>query len=67
MANDDVGAGVCHGDRVGLGEDIGRGEQVGLVRRPDHVDLQAVAHARLFQVGAEDAVDQAHGREVLHA
>ena len=31
------------------------------------LDLEAVAHAGLFEVGAERAVDQADGREVLHA
>ncbi len=31
------------------------------------VDLEMEAHAGLFQIGTEGAVDQADGREVLHA
>ena len=38
-----------------------------LVRAGDQVDLEPVAHAGLLEVRAEDAVDQADGREVLHA
>ena len=48
-------------------EDVGRGQQVERVGRADHVDLEPVAHAGLLEVGAEHAVDQADGREVLHA
>ncbi len=33
----------------------------------NHVDFQAVAHASLFQIGAQRAVEQSHGGEVLHA
>ena len=33
----------------------------------DHLDLQRIGHAGLFEIGAEDAVDQADGRKVLHA
>ena len=48
-------------------EDIGRREQAEVGGLPDHVDLEPVAHAGLFEVRAERAVDQADGREVLHA
>ena len=51
----------------GLAEDVGRGQQVERARARDQLDLEAVAHAGLFEVGAEGAVDQADGREVLHA
>ena len=37
------------------------------MRARDHLDLEAEAHAGLLEVGAEGAVDQADGREVLHA
>ena len=53
--------------RLGLAEDVGRGQQVQRAGARDHLDLEAVAHAGLFEVGAEGAVDQADGREVLHA
>ena len=35
--------------------------------RSDQIDLMPVAHAGLFQVGPENAVDQADRRKVLHA
>ena len=67
VADDDVGAGARHRLRLFLVEDVGRGEEVQLVGGADHVDLEPVAHAGLLEVGAEDAVDEAHGGEVLHA
>ena len=53
--------------RFGLAEDIRRRQHVLLVRLGDHVDLQGVGHAGLFEIGAEHAVDQPDGRKVLHA
>ena len=38
-----------------------------VVRRADHVDFLAEAHVRAFELHAEAAVDQAHGREVVDA
>ena len=35
--------------------------------RRDAIDLRGEAHSRLFEVGAEEAVDQADRREVLNA
>ena len=67
MADDDVGAGLGHGGRVVLVEDIGRRQQVLGVRQRDHVDLQPVGHAGFLEIGAEGAVDQPDGREVLDA
>ena len=37
------------------------------MRFRDHFDLQRVRHAGLFEIGAEDPVDQAYGGEVLNA
>jgi hypothetical protein len=34
--------------------------------QPNHVDLETEAHAGLFEVLPERAVEQTHGREVLH-
>ena len=67
VADDDVGPGARHRLRLLLVEHVGRGEEVQLVGGADHVDLEPVAHAGLLEVGAEDAVDEAHGGEVLHA
>ena len=67
VRDDDVGAGLGHRGRLLLVEDVRAGEHVELVRLGDHVDLKAVAHAGLLEVLAEHAVDEAHGREVLHA
>ena len=67
MAHDDVGAGLRHrGGFIGV-EHIRRGQHVFRMRLGDHVDLEAVGHSGLFEVGAERAVDDADGREVLHA
>ena len=67
MADDDVGAGLRHRRGLALAEDIGRRQHVLGMRLGDHVDLEPVGHAGLFEIGAEDAVDEADGREVLHA
>ena len=48
-------------------KDIGTGEQIQLPRLADEINLKAVAHPGLFQVGAEEAIDQPDGREVLDA
>ena len=37
------------------------------MRLADHVHFQPISHAGLLQVLAEYTVNQAHGREVLHA
>ena len=67
MADDDVGARDRHCGRFLLAEHVGRGQHVLLMRLRDHLDLQRIGHASFFQIGAEQAVDQADGREVLHA
>ena len=67
MGDDDVGAGLRHGARLVGVEDIGRGQQVELVRRGDHVDLQPEAHAGLLETLPHGAVEQADGRKILHA
>ena len=67
MADDDVGASLGHGGRFVRVEDIGRGEEIERVRGADHVDLEAVAHAGLFEIPAERAVDEAYSGKILHA
>src|SRR6266851_5313820 len=48
-------------------EHVGRGQHVLGACFGDHLDLQGVGHAGLFEIGAKDAVDQSDGRKVLHA
>jgi len=48
-------------------KDVGRSEQVHAPGPADHIHLRVVAHAGLFEVSAEVAVDQADSGEVLHA
>ena len=67
VRHEHVGAGLGHRDRGLDVEDVGRGQQVALGGQPDHVDLEVVAHAGLFEVLPEHAVEQADGREVLDA
>ena len=67
VRDEHVRAGLGHRARLVRGEDVGRGQQVELARLADHLDLEAVAHAGLLQPGAERAVDEPDGREVLHA
>ena len=67
MADDDIGACDRHRGRFRFAEDIRRRQHVLVTRLRDHVDLQRVGHAGLFEIGAEDTVDQADGRKVLHA
>ena len=67
MADEDVGARLRHRHRILTGEHIGRGEHVHGGGSGDQLDLQSVAHAGLLEIGAEDAVDQPDGREVLDA
>src|SRR5882757_1138670 len=67
VGDDDVGAGVRHRLGLLLVEDVRGGDEVDPVGLADHVDLKGVGHAGLFEVLPEVAVDQAHGREVLHA
>ena len=62
-----VRAGLGHRLRLVGVEHVGRGEQVQLVREPDHLDLFVVAHAGRLEVGPEVAVDQPDRREVLDA
>ncbi|KGD18234.1 hypothetical protein DO70_4478 [Burkholderia pseudomallei] len=67
MRDDDVRARLGHRDRVGFAEHVRRREQALAVREPDHVDFERVAHPGFLEVRAEVAVDEADGREVLHA
>ena len=67
VADDDVGAGLGHGRGLVRVEDIGGGQHVLGVGGGDHVDLQPVGHAGFLEIGAEGAVDDADGREILHA
>ena len=67
VRDEHVGAGLGHRDGLVGVEHVRRGQQAHRGGRADHVDLEAEAHAGLFEVGPERAVDQADGREVLHA
>jgi hypothetical protein len=67
MADDDIRARTRHRCGIGFGEDIGRRQHVFFARLADHLDFERVAHAGIFEIGAERAVDQADGREILHA
>ena len=67
MRHDDVGPGLGHGPGLGLVEHVRGGQQVLGTGEADHVDLEPVAHAGLFEIGPDPAVEEAHGREVLHA
>src|ERR1700687_4939543 len=66
VADHDVGPRLGHVHRVLLREHVGGGEQVALVGRADHLDLEAVAHPGLLQLGADGPVEEADGGEVLH-
>ena len=67
MADDDVRACDRHRRGLAFAEHVGCRQHVLVTRLGDHVDLQRIGHSRLFQIGAEDAVDQPDGRKVLHA
>ena len=67
MADDDVGACDRHRRGFAFAEHVRRRQHVLVTRLGDHVDLQRVGHSGLFEIGAEDAVDQPDGRKVLHA
>ena len=67
VGHEDVGARPGHVSGLLLVEDVRRGDEIELVGHADHVDLVAVAHAGLLEIRAEDPVDEADGREVLHA
>ena len=67
MRDKAVRARFGHCTRLLCVEDVGAGHHIQLMRLADHIDLKAVAHAGLLQILAEHAVDQADGREVLHA
>src|SRR3984893_8172475 len=66
VADHDVGPRLGDVHRVLLRQHVGGGEQVALVGRADHLDLEAVAHAGLLELGADGPVEEADGREVLH-
>ena len=67
MGHDDIRPGLGHRMRFLGFEDVGRGQHVLLTRRADQLDLERIAHAGFFQVGAEGAVDEADRGEVLDA
>src|SRR6266850_3168894 len=76
VADHDVRARLGHVHRVLLREHVGGGEQVALVGRADHLDLEAVAHPRLLALGGEPGPRAAaddrlaapdHGPELLEA
>ena len=48
-------------------EHVRRGHEIQLAREPDHLDFLLETHACFFEVGAEVAVDEADGGEVLDA
>ena len=66
MRYNQVGARARHGFGFVLIEDIRGGKQIQLVGCFDHVNLEAKAHAGLFQVLSEHAVAQTHSGKVLH-
>ena len=49
VGDDDVRAGAGHPLRLAGVEDVRRRQQVQLVRRGNHVDLELVAHPGLFE------------------
>lgn len=67
MHNDHIRARPRHQLALAHVEDVRRGYEIELVREPDHLDFLLEAHACFFEVGAEVAVDQADGGEVLDA
>jgi len=67
VADDNIGSSLSHGDCVVLAKDVGSGKHVPVVGHPDDLNLLGVGHARLFEIPAEIAVNQAYGREVLDA
>src|SRR6478735_5799289 len=67
VRDEDVGARLRHRDRLVDREGVRRGEHVLGACEPDEVDLEAVAHPGLLEVLPERAVEEPHGREVLHA
>ena len=67
VRDDQIGAGIGHALRLGGVEDIRRGEQVHLVRQPDDVHFELIAHAGFLEGLPHVAVEQADGRKVLHA
>ena len=67
VGNQNIGAGTRQlAGLLGV-EHIGGRKQVQSWACADHVDFQAESHAGLFEPLAELAVDQAHGRKILHA
>ena len=67
VGDEDVGAGLRHRASVLGREDIRRSQEIELAGCPDQLDLESIPHPCLLEVGAEGAVDQADGREVLDA
>ena len=57
MRDDDVGAGFGHGDSLGGIEHVRRGQQIHLGRNADHFHLLVIAHAGLFHIGADAALE----------
>ena len=67
MADDDVGTRDGHRRGLALAEYIGRRQHVLVTRLGDHVDLKCIGHSGLFEIGAEDTVNQPDGWKILHA
>src|SRR4029077_2416416 len=67
VGDDNVRTGVRHRGRLRRVENIRGRQEVLLVGQPDHLNLQRVAHSGLFQIPAEDSVDQSDGWEILHS
>ena len=67
VADQHVGAGARHCRGLRRFEHVGRGQEVARSRLGDHLDFAVVSHAGFFEAGAEAAVDQADGGEILHA
>ena len=67
VGDHDVGPGLGHGAGLGLVEHVRGRQHVLGTGEADHLHLEPVAHAGLLQIGPDPAVEETHGREVLHA
>ncbi len=67
VRDEDIGAGIGHVGGVFRIKDVGGGEEIEIMREADHLDFLVVAHIGFFEIGAEDAVDEADRGEILDA